>query len=56
MPNISLERIVDLCYNVYEEVLVQLIDARDISFDSTLLPKGYDGLGDVEGVSYNVYE
>ena len=42
--------------NTVHYVLLQLMDAKDIDIDSALLPKGYEGLGDVKNISYNAYE
>lgn len=42
--------------NTIHYMLLQIVDAEDINFSATLLPKGYDGLGEIKDISYNVYE
>lgn len=40
--------------NTVHYILLQIIYAKDIVFDRNLLPKGYQELGDVKGISYSL--
>ena len=42
--------------NTIHYVLLQLMEQKDICFNSDLLPIGYENLGWVKNASYNVYE
>ena len=40
--------------NTVHYILLQIIYVKDIVFDRNLLPKGYQELGDVKGISYSL--